>query len=215
MTPKDNRKDGSSPLNLAGEGGKVNLSAKGREGRLKRLAWNLQDALDNYGTYEPGDTDTADIRSVLADLATQSAHQPSVETAINMAERSLVFWINSAWWGHVAGDARDFRRTTGGIFDQLREDLKLGPLPDIPDDCSTDDVGYVVAATIPALKADLATQSAQLARIAEALKAFAAVYTAADNEEARFKHYRAALTKMRLTEANFRAAARAISEMEK
>lgn len=64
----------------------------------------------------------------------------SVQEAVDMAERSLVHWINSAWAGRVPGDARDFRRSAGGCFDQLRSDLGLQSLPPAHEDCAQDDL---------------------------------------------------------------------------
>lgn len=64
----------------------------------------------------------------------------SVQEAVDMAEGGLVYWINSAWAGRVPGDARDFRRSAGAYFDQLRHDLGLQSLPLPHSDCAPDDL---------------------------------------------------------------------------
>lgn len=69
-----------------------------------------------------------------------NAAPTSAQEAVDMAERSLVHWINSAWAGRVPGDARDFRRSAGGCFDQLRSDLGLQSLPPAHEDCAQDDL---------------------------------------------------------------------------
>jgi len=64
----------------------------------------------------------------------------SVQEAVDMAEGGLVYWINSAWTGRVPGDARDFRRSAGAHFDQLRQDLGLQAMPPAHADCAPDDL---------------------------------------------------------------------------
>ncbi len=62
----------------------------------------------------------------------------SVQEAVDMAEGGLVHWINSAWAGHIPGDARDFRRAAGSYFDQLRDDLAIQAMPPRHEDCAPD-----------------------------------------------------------------------------
>lgn len=113
--------------------------------------------------------------------------------------------------GKVEGEPREYTEAEKRIV-WIDVDKALdGPVSD-------DEVIRVRLGDVRALKAALATQSAQLARMAEALKPFARVSTSDASDDYRplalIRNY--GFDELRdLTVGHFRAAARAISEMEK